>query len=175
MPGKKEEPRYRVEALGKQHDRSQFSCGSELLDQYLRAQAGQDARKHVAAPFVLCEGAGNTVLGYYTLSGISVDIGAWPENVVKKLPRYPVLPATLLGRLAIDRQLQGKGTTGEYLLMDALHRSLQAAHQVAALAVIVDAKDARAVAFYRHYEFTPFADQPARLFLPMGLIEKLFP
>lgn len=174
MPGKKEAPRYRVEALGKQHDRSQFSCGSELLDQYLRAQAGQDARKHVAAPFVLCEGEGNTVLGYYTLSGISVDIGAWPENVVKKLPRYPVLPATLLGRLAIDRQLQGKGA-GEYLLMDALHRSLQTAHQVAALAVIVDAKDARAVAFYRHYEFTPFEDQPARLFLPMGVIEKLFP
>jgi GNAT superfamily N-acetyltransferase len=174
LPGKKEEPRYRVEALGKQHDRSQFSCGSELLDQYLRAQAGQDARKHVAAPFVLCEGEGNTVLGYYTLSGISVDIGAWPENVVKKLPRYPVLPATLLGRLAIDRQLQGKGA-GEYLLMDALHRSLQAAHQVAALAVIVDAKDARAVAFYRHYGFTPFEDQPARLFLPMGVIEKLFP
>ena len=174
MPEKKEAPRYRIEALGKQHDRSQFSCGSELLDQYLRAQAGQDARKHVAAPFVLCEGEGHTVLGYYTLSAISVDVGAWPENVAKKLPKYPVIPATLLGRLAIDRQFQGKGA-GEYLLMDALHRSLRAARQVAALAVIVDAKDARAVAFYRHYEFTPFEDQPARLFLPMGVIEKLFP
>ena len=174
MPEKKEELRYRVEALGRQHDRSQFSCGSEPLDRYFRAQAGQDARKRVAAPFVLCEGDGAAVLGYYTLSAISVDIGAWPENVAKKLPKYPVVPATLLGRLAIDRQLQGKGV-GEYLLMDALHRSLQAAHQVAALAVIVDAKDARAVAFYRHYEFTPFEDQPARLFLPMGVIEKLFP
>ena len=123
---------------------------------------------------MLCEGEGNTVLGYYTLSGISVDIGAWPENVVKKLPRYPVLPATLLGRLAIDRQLQGKGA-GEYLLMDALHRSLRETRQVGAFAVIVDAKDEHAVAFYRHYELTPFEDQPARLFLPMTVIEKLFP
>lgn len=173
MPGKKGEPLYRVAALDKQHGRAQFSCGSELLDQYLRAQAGQDARKRVAAPFVLCEGDGNTVLGYYTLSAISVDIGVWPENVAKKLPRYPVVPATLLGRLAIDKRLQGKGA-GEHLLMDALYRSLQASHQIAALAVIVDAKDERAAAFYRHYEFTPFEDQPNRLFLPMNIIEKLF-
>ena len=174
MPEKKEEPRYRVEALGRQHDRSQFSCGSEPLDRYLRAQAGQDARKRVAAPFVLCEGDGATVLGYYTLSAISVDIGAWPENVAKKLPKYPVVPATVLGRLAIDMRLKGQGA-GEYLLMDALHRSLQTARQVASFAVIVDAKGEPAVAFYRRYEFTLFEDHPARLFLPMSVIEKLFP
>lgn len=174
MPGEKGETRFRVEALGRQHDRSGFSCGSEPLDHYLRAQAGQDARKRVAAPFVLCEGEGNTVLGYYTLSAISVDIGEWPETVAKKLPRYPVVPATLLGRLAIDRRFQGQGA-GEYLLMDALYRSLQASRQVAALAVIVDAKDERAVAFYRRYEFIPFADQPTRLFLPLSVIEQLFP
>ena len=171
MPGK--ERRYRVEALGRQHDRLGFSCGSGPLDQYLRTQAGQDARKCVAAPFVLCEGESNAVLGYYTLSAVSVDIGAWPENVAKKLPRYPVVPATLMGRLAIDKRLQGQGA-GEYLLMNALHRSLQASRQVAAVAVIVDAKDEDAVAFYRHYEFVPFKDQPARMFLPMGTIEKLF-
>lgn len=174
MPGKKEEPRYRVEALGGYHDRSRFSCGDDRLDQYLRARAGQDARKGLAVPFVLCEGESNTVLGYYTLSAIGVDIGAWPETVAKKLPRYPVVPATLLGRLAIDRRLQRQGA-GEYLLMDALHRSLQASRQVASLAVIVDAKDDRTVSFYRHYEFTPFEDQSNRLFLPMSVIEKLFP
>ena len=173
MPGKKRDPRYRVEALGKQHDRSGFTCGSEPLDRYLRAQAGQDARKRVAATFVLCEGESNTVFGYYTLSAVSVDIGAWPENVAKKLPRYPVVPATLLGRLAIDRQRQGRGA-GEHLLMDALHRSVQASRQVASVAVVVDAKDDRAVGFYRHYEFTPLVDPPMRLFLPMSIIEKLF-
>lgn len=171
MPGK--EGRYRVEALGRQHDRLGFSCGSDPLDQYLRTQAGQDARKRVAAPFVLCEGESRAVLGYYTLSAIGVDIGAWPENVAKRLPRYPVVPATLMGRLAIDKRLQGQGA-GEYLLMNALHRSLQASRQVAVVAVIVDAKDEDAVAFYRHYEFVPFKDQTARLFLPVGIIEKLF-
>lgn len=169
----KDEKRYRVEAFGRQHERSGFSCGSAPLDQYLQTQAGQDARKRVAAPFVLCEGQEHTVLGYYTLSAISVDIGEWPENVAKKFPRYPVVPATLMGRLAIDKRLQGQGA-GEYLLMNALQRSLQASRQVAAVAVIVDAKDDAAAALYRRYEFVPFKDQPGRLFLPMGIIEKLF-
>ncbi len=173
MPGRKEETRYRIEALGKQHDRSGFTCGSEPLDTYLGTQAGQDARKRVAATFVLCEGTSDTVLGFYTLSAISVDIGVWPEHVAKKLPRYPVVPATLLGRLAIDRQLQGRGA-GEYLLMDALHRSWQASRQVASVAVVVDAKNSRAVEFYTRYDFTPLLDSPIRLFLPMAVIEQLF-
>ena len=173
MPGKKGDTLYRVEALGKQHDRSGFTCGSEPLDTYLGVQAGQDARKRVAATFVLCDGESNRVIGFYTLSAVSVDIGAWPENIAKKLPRYPVVPATLLGRLAIDRKLQGKGA-GEHLLMDALHRSLQASRQVASVAVVVDAKDSQAVGFYKRYDFTPLVDPPIRLFLPISVIEKLF-
>ena len=173
MPGGKRDTPYRIETLGKQHERSRFTCGSESLDTYLRVQAGQDARKRVAATCVLCEGDSNTVVGFYTLSAVSVDIGAWPEHVAKKLPRYPVVPATLLGRLAIDRQRQGRGA-GEYLLMDALHRSWQASRQVASVAVVVDAKDRRAVEFYTRYDFTPFVDPPIRLFLPMSVIEQLF-
>ena len=173
MPGGKSDTAYRIETLGKQHDRSGFTCGSEPLDRYLRVQAGQDTRKRVAATCVLCEGKDNTVLGFYTLSAISVDIGSWPEDVAKTLPRYPVVPATLLGRLAIERQLQGRGA-GEHLLMDALHRSWQASRQVASVAVVVDAKDSRAVGFYTRYEFIPFDDLPTRLFLPMRVIEQLF-
>ena len=173
MPGGKKETPYRIDTLGTQHDRSGFTCGSEPLDTYLRVQVGQDARKRVAATCVLCEGKDNTVLGFYTLSAISVDIGSWPEDVAKKLPRYPVVPATLLGRLAIDRQLQGRGA-GEHLLMDALHRSWQASRQVASVAVVVDAKDGPAVKFYKRYEFIPFDDLPTRLFLPMSVIEQLF-
>ena len=173
MPGGKRDAPYRIEALAKQHDRSGFTCGSEPLDTYLATQAGQDARKRVAATFVLCEGTSHTVLGFYTLSAISVDIGAWPEHVAKKFPRYPVIPATLLGRLAVDRQLQGRGA-GEHLLMDALHRSWQASRQVASVAVVVDAKEGRAVGFYTRYDFTPLVDPPIRLFLPMRVIEQLF-
>jgi len=164
---------YRIEALNRQHERKDFSCGVEPLDRYLRQQAGQDARKRVAAPFVLCERNGNVVLGYYTLSAISVDVGVWPADVVSKLPMYPVVPATLLGRIAVDKRLRGQGM-GEHLLMDALRRALVTSREVASFAVIVDAKDDNAVLFYRHYEFMPFADQTNRLFLPMGTIEQLF-
>ena len=173
MPGGKRETPYRIEALGKQHDRSGFTCGSKPLDTYLRIQAGQDARKRVAVTYVLCEGTSQTVVGFYTLSAISVDIGAWPEDVAKTLPRYPVAPATLLGRLAIERPRQGRGA-GAHLLMDALHRSWQASRQVASVAVVVDAKDRRAIGFYTRYEFIPFDDVPTKLFLPMRVIEQLF-
>ena len=173
MPGGKREKPYRIEAFGKQHDRVGFTCGSEPLDTYLRTQAGQDARKRVAVTYVLCEGTSQTVVGFYTLSAISVEIGSWPEDVAKKLPRYPVVPATLLGRLAIERPRQGRGA-GAHLLMDALHRSWQVSRQVASVAVVVDAKDRRAVEFYTRYEFIPFDDVPTKLFLPMRVIEQLF-
>ncbi len=164
---------YRVEPLGKQHDRSAFSCGVEPLDRYLREHAGQDARKRMAAPFILCEGKSNAVLGYYTLSALSVAVGAWPEAVAKKLPKYPLVPATLMGRLAVDTRLRGKGA-GEHLLMDALRRALEASREIASVAVVVDAKDDTAVSFYRRYGFISFADQPRRLFLPMAVIEQMF-
>jgi ribosomal protein S18 acetylase RimI-like enzyme len=173
LPQKPRETAYRVEALGRQHDRSAFASGAEPLDRYLREQAGQDARRRAAVPFVLCDGNSNTVLGYYTLSASSIDIGAWPEEVAKKLPKYPFLPATLLGRLAVDTRLRGQGA-GEHLLLNALRRALEASREVASVAVIVDAKDESAMLFYRHYGFVSFADQPRRLFLPMAVIEKLF-
>jgi GNAT superfamily N-acetyltransferase len=174
LPEQPQQTDFRIEALGRQHDRKGFSCGVEPLDRYLEEQAGQDAKKRVAAPFVLCEGASNAVLGYYTLSALSIDVGAWPENVARKLPRYPVVPAPLLGRLAVDNSQRGKGI-GEYLLMNALHRALVTSREVASIAVIVDAKDEGAVAFYRRYEFISFADQANRLFLPMRTIRQLFP
>jgi predicted GNAT family N-acyltransferase len=173
LPKNSQQRDYRVEPLAKQHDRSEFSSGVEPLDRYLREQAGQDARRRVAVPFVLCEGKSNEVLGYYTLSALSVDVGAWPEEVAKKLPKYPLVPATLLGRLAVDTRLRGKGA-GEHLLMDALRRALEASREVASVAVVVDAKDESALAFYRHYDFISFADQPRRLFIPMAVIEGLF-
>lgn len=164
---------WRVEVLAKGHERSGFDCGHKALNEYLREHAGQDARKGASSCFVLCEGGDKKVVGFYTLSSLSVVIGAWPETVVKKLPRYPVVPATLLGRLAVDEKFQGKGA-GEHLLMDALRRSWEVSRQVASAAVVVDAKDERAVRFYEKYEFMRFRDEPMRLFLPMRVIEKLF-
>jgi predicted GNAT family N-acyltransferase len=173
LPPPSHQPAYRVERLGKQHDRSEFSCGVAALDRYLREQAGQDARKRVAAPFVLCQGTSDRVVGYYTLSALSLDIGEWPADVAKRLPKSPLVPATLLGRLAVDARVRGSGA-GEYLLVDALRRALAATEKVASVAVVVDAKNAAAEAFYRRYGFVGLADQSHRLFLPMAVIAKLF-
>lgn len=164
---------YRIEALGKAHDRSGFSCGSAALDRYLHQQARQDAEKNTAAPFVLTAAPAPQVLGYYTLSASVVNASDLPDTLAKKLPRYPQLPVTLLGRLAVDDSMKGQGI-GQLLLMDALRRSLGAAANIAAMAVLVDAKDDAAKAFYRHFSFLPLLGQPRRLFLPMKTVAGLF-
>ena len=164
---------YQIAPLAKSHDRTAFVSGSASLDRYLQQQARQDADKRVAAPFVVTEPPSYKVLGYYTLSASIVTVDALPSELAKKLPRYPQLPVTLLGRLAVNQTQRGKGL-GEFLLMDALHRSLQAADEIAAMAVIVDAKDAAAEAFYLHFGFQPLQQQPARLFLPMRTVASLF-
>ena len=165
---------YRVAPLGKGHDRNSFCCGSAPLDRYLQQQARQDAEKRVAAPFVLVEPPADKVLGYYTLSASIITTDGLPAQLAKKLSRYPQLPVTLLGRLAVDQTQKGKGL-GEFLLMDALYRSLQAAAEIAAMAVIVDAKDNAAAAFYQRYGFIPLQKKPARLFLPIKTVAGLFP
>lgn len=159
-----------VEVLNSKHDRSRFDCGAEALDRYLRVQAGQDARKNMAAAFVLLS-ADESIAGYYTLSATAVRLAELPEEVTRKLPRYPLVPATLLGRLAVDRRHQGRGY-GRFLLADALHRSLRS--EIASFAVIVDAKDDGARQFYERESFLPLPQQPMKLFLPMASIEELF-
>ncbi len=171
----------RVEVLGPQHPLPTlprkrgrvgrgFESGVELLDRYLRVQAGQDARKNMAAPFVLVLPDG-AVGGYYTLSATAVNLAELPAQTARKLPRYPLVPATLLGRLAVDRRHRGKGY-GRFLLADALFRCVRS--EIASFAVIVDAKDENARRFYERESFMPFPDQPMKLFRPMAEIAKLF-
>ncbi len=124
---------------------------------------------NMAAAFVLL--SDGTIARYYTLSATAVRVGELPEQVTRKLPRYPLVPATLLGRLAVDRRHRGKGY-GRFLLADALYRSLRS--EIASFAVIVDAKDDTARRFYERENFLPFPDQPMKLFLPMASIAALF-
>ncbi len=169
------EPRsaFYFEPLGG-HDRSQFSCGSEPLDRYLKEQASQDARKRAAAPFVLVETESKRIAGYYTLSATNINVDDLTPQLVKrlKLPRYPRLPATLIGRLARDVNFPGQ-RLGELLLLDALSRASRTSREIASTAVIVDAKDERAIAFYRSFAFLTFPEIENRLFLPMQSIEIL--
>lgn len=161
-----------VEPLAKHHKRTGFSCGIDPLDRYLKTQASQDAKRGVAAPFAVVT-LDNDVIGYYTLSAFSIELAVLPPAQAKKLPKYPTVPATLLGRLAVDQNHRGLGV-GELLLMDALSRSYRATSEIASYAVVVDAKNDAAIAFYHRYDFIQFPDRPNRLFLPMNVIAKLF-
>ena len=164
---------YRIDALGKHHGRATFDCGSAALDRYLHQRARQDAEKNVAAPFVLTTPPAQQVLGYYTLSASLVNASDLPDTLARKQPRYPQLPVTLLGRTAVDQSMKGRGIA-QFLLKDALRRSLEAAASIAAMAVVVDARDDAAAAFYRHFSFLPLHEQPRRLFLPMKTVTGLF-
>jgi len=114
------------------------------------------------------------IAGYYTLASYSVSPGELPPNVAKKLPRYPQIPAAMLGRLAIAEKYQGQGL-GEHLLLDAMKRSLDQSRVMGLFALFIDAKGDNAADFYRRYEFIPLPTNPLRLFLPMKTIADLFP
>lgn len=163
-------PHFRIEPLGKGHDRSAFRCGIEALDRYLIHHAGQEARRKIAVTFLLIEEAGERIAGYYTLSATSIRLGALPSDIARRLPKYPDVPATLLGRLAIDQAFRGQGLGG-ILLVDALKRTLRS--EIATFAIVVDAKDEHAVTFYKRYGFTPLLDTERRLFLPTARMPAL--
>jgi len=164
---------HKIEPLGKKHDRVVFSCGIDALDTYLQKRASQETKKKIATTFVMVEGLTGAVIGYYTLSATSILLTDLPDETARKLPKYPNVPATLLGRLAIDSRYQGRGY-GELLIIDALRRALQATTEVASYAVVVDAINERARSFYEQYEFCAFPDRKLRLFLPMKTTADLF-
>ena len=166
-------PQLAIEPLAKDHDRKTFTCGAEPLDRYLQTQVSQDQKNRVAAAFMLTEPPDRKVLGFYTLSSSAVLLDELPEKLAKKLPKYPQLPVTLLGRLAVDATAKGRGY-GALLLMDALRRSLEAATEIGAMAIIVDAKDDAAAAFYAQYGFAPLPESERRMFLSMGQVAALF-
>lgn len=165
--------RFAVELLRKDHDREGFDCGNAELNAYLRVQARQEMERGAAVVYVLVpEHAPKAIAGFYSLSSTAVKLTDWPEGVGKKLPRYPLVPATLIGRLAVAGSYRGL-RLGERLVIDALSRSLTASRSVGSTAVIVDAKQAEVVGFYKRYGFIPFLDQPQHLFLPMKTIAQL--
>jgi predicted GNAT family N-acyltransferase len=167
-----ESPSYRIDPLSDHHDRAAFASGVEPLDRYLRTQAGQDSRRRVASCFILTRADEPAqVLGYYTLSSLSIALTDLPPSIAKRLPRYPVVPATLMGRLAIDSQHRGK-RLGELLFFDACLRVLRS--EIATFALVVDAKDAAAERFYTRYRFLKLSTGGRRMFLPMTEIAAFF-
>lgn len=167
--------RVRIEQLGRQHDRRAFSCGQPELDEWFQRRASQDDKRNVARVFVAVD-SDLGIVGFYSLSSFTLSIHDLPDDIARKLPRYDAIPAALIGRLARDERVRGRGI-GELLVADAIRRVLGAARSMAVFAIVVDAKDERAVAFYKAHGFQPFPLRPQRLFLPattaIAALEKL--
>jgi GNAT superfamily N-acetyltransferase len=156
-------PPFSIAPLDRTHDRASFHSGSEPLDRYLRERASQDVRRRIAGCFIATDDQGR-IAGFYTLAAASVALDELPERMAKGLPRYPAVPAVLIGRLAVATAYHGKGL-GSALIADAIIRTDQLG--IGAFAVIVDAKDARAAAFYRANGFLALPGEERRLWIPM--------
>jgi GNAT superfamily N-acetyltransferase len=156
--------RFVTEALRRDHPRASFSCGVEALDRYLRELALQDVKRLVTGCFVAVDETGD-IGGYYTLAATHVPIDDLPPETSRKLPRYPLIPAMLIGRLAVAAKHRGQGL-GRALVADAAIRTK--GFGVGAFALIVEAKDRAAVAFYEANGFTLIPTETRRLFLPVA-------
>jgi GNAT superfamily N-acetyltransferase len=161
---------WRIELFDKGVDTKAFTCGVLALDRYLQQQASQDSRRGFATVFLALDGE-SRILGYYSLSMAGVSIELLPDELRSKMPRYPSVPSVRLGRLAVSTETRGCGM-GKYLLMDAMHRSLQS--KIAWACFIVEAKDDNAKAFYQQYGFMRFMDDPNHLFLPRATVNTAF-
>ncbi|MEM7503792.1 MAG: GNAT family N-acetyltransferase [Pseudomonadota bacterium] len=163
--------RYRIETLVRQPGRAAFRSGSETLDRYLHRQASQDVRRRVTACFVAIAHEAEVISGYYTLSATSIALTQLSEEQAGRLPHYPHIPAALLGRLAVGLEHQGRGLGGA-LLIDALRRASDV--EMGVYAMLIEAKDAQAQAFYEHYGFIALQQRDARrLMLPMSTAKEV--
>lgn len=164
-------PALRIEPLSERHERESFASGVAPLDRYLRQQAAQDTRRRVATCFVLVGNDEHVPIGYYTLTVTGMALAELPKALAKRLPRFPRVPAILMGRLAIDARHQRQGH-GEFMLLDALSRALR--NEIASYAFVVDANDDNAVRFYQCFGFRSLTAGTRRLFMPMTEIARLF-
>lgn len=150
-------------------DRSDFSCGTDVLDAYFLKQARQDMRRRVAACFITVENATGRIAGYYTLSACHVYLEELGEDWRRKLPKYPTVPAVRLGRLAVDVRFQGK-SLGAVMLANAVGRAMKS--EIAASMMVVDAKNDRGAAFYEHHGFRRDPVEPLRLYAPLASLAR---
>ena len=156
--------RFRVDVLGPGHARDGFACGVEALDRYFAQQASQDVRRRASACYVAVEISSDKVAGYYTLAAGGVPLTDLPQALSKRLPRYPSVPVAHIGHLAVDRAFHGQKLGGA-LLADAALRAMRS--EVAVSALVVDAKDANAEAFYRHHGFERFGTTSIRMIVSL--------
>lgn len=157
--------RFVIEPLSKAHDRAGFACGNDRIDTYFRETVSQDVKRKYATCFVACELATRRVAGFYTLSSSNVPLTEIPEAMAKKLPRYPTVPAVLIGWLGRHTDFEGCGLGGA-LLFDAIKTVATA--PIGAHAIFAEAIDEKAAAFYAAFGFMPLIERPRTLYLPVA-------
>ena len=162
--------RFVIEPLTTIHKRTDFTCGNDRLDGYFRQTVSQDVKRNYATCFVARDIATNRIAGFYTLSSSNVPLTEVPESLAKKLPRYPTVPAVLIGWLARHSDYAGQGL-GEALLFDAIRTVATA--PIGAHAIFADAIDDTAAAFYEAFGFTPLVQRPHTLYLPVATASRL--
>ncbi|RUL83510.1 GNAT family N-acetyltransferase [Tautonia sociabilis] len=159
---------WRIVRLSRTHVRQGFDCGKPTLDEFLHRLVSQYEKRDLGRTYVALRGDEPRVLGYYTLASGAIETERLPASQAKKLPRHPV-PVVLLARLAVDRSVHGQGLGG-FLLRDSLSRSLDLSEKLGIHAVVVDALDGEARAFYERFGFLRLTDDALRLFLPLSTI-----
>lgn len=163
-----------IQLLGPEHDRSRFTCDAEHFVTYLKQHASQEQRRDLAAVYVLTFQNSNEIIGYYTLSSYAISPENFPDELKKKLPKYTLVPATLIGRLAASNKFKGKNLRlGESLLIDALLRAWTSRGAVGSWAVVVDSEPDTA-SFYLKYGFVSFPGHERKFFMTMGTIGRLY-
>ena len=163
------QPQFRIEILDPAiHRRDEFSCESPELTEFLRTRARKEAKSRTSACFVIVPVTDpGQIAGFYTLSATTVELEELPPALSKKLPQYPRLPATLLGRLARALEFKGQGI-GDLLMVDALKRAYENSSVIGSVAVVVDPKDEKAAKFYGTFGFQPLDGQ--KMFLPIKIV-----
>jgi predicted GNAT family N-acyltransferase len=163
-------PDWREEPIAKKHDRASFDSGEPALNEFLRRNARQSHDKGTAKTFLAISGSDEkTILGYYSLCPASLEYARTPATIRKQLARHDV-PAFRLGRLAVDRSVQGQGLGGQ-LILAAGRRCLLAATEVGGVAILIDAKSERVAKWYASYGAVPLEDVPLSLLLPLATIQ----
>jgi GNAT superfamily N-acetyltransferase len=162
---------WEIQRLDKSHDKSSFDCGKQQLNEWLHRSASQYELRDLARTYVAVREDEPKVLGYYAISNHQVSYETLPNDQAKGLPTIDI-PVVLLGRIAVDKSVQGQDL-GEYLLIDALRRTDHIARHIGIRAVEVDAIDEVARRFYMKYGFVSLLDDSRHLFLPIQIIRKL--
>ena len=153
------------------HDRKTFSCGKEDLDNYIKKQASQDMKRGLAAVFIIEGGGDGEIAAYYSFSALSVDAGDLTELAAKGLPKKRPVPCTLLGQFAVHKKYQGNGIS-TWLVAHVMHEVLAHSKKIASFALVVDAVDGDARAYWGKCGFLSFPNSPNRMFALMRDIKE---